>query len=88
MKAIKYACVIVAFIAVILLMMYGCSVCNEVYIEAKETNMFETIQQTHSYDIVYHKDTKVMYAVCEAGNGVVIFNLLVNPDGTPMLWEG
>lgn len=88
MKVIKYACVIVATIAVILLIMYGCSVCNASYIEAKEKSMFETIQQTTSYDIVYHKDTKVMYAVCEAGNGVVIFNLLVNPDGTPMIFEG
>jgi len=40
-----------------------------------------------SYDIVYHKDTKVMYAVSHGHNNAGNFTLLVNPDGTPMLYE-
>lgn len=40
-----------------------------------------------SYYIVYHKDTKVMYAVSHGHNNAGNFTLLVNPDGTPMLYE-
>ncbi len=40
-----------------------------------------------SYDIVYHKDTKVMYAVSRGCNNVGNFTLLVNSDGTQMLYE-
>lgn len=39
-------------------------------------------------NIVYCKQTKVMYAISAGSynNGTV--TLLVNADGTPMLWEG
>lgn len=50
-------------------------------------NMFVVVQSNFTYKIVYHKDTKVMYAIsCDdknAGN----FTLLVNPDGSPMLYK-
>lgn len=35
------------------------------------------------YDIVYHRDTKVMYVISRNNT----FTLLVNPDGTPMLYN-
>ena len=38
------------------------------------------------WDVVYHKDTKVMYAVSSGGFNSGNFTLLVNPDGSPMLW--
>lgn len=38
--------------------------------------------------VVYHKDTKVMYAVSNYPYNYGTFTLLVNPDGTPMIWEG
>jgi hypothetical protein len=36
------------------------------------------------YRIAYHKDTKVMYVLghyCD-------FTVMLNPDGSPMIWEG
>lgn len=50
---------------------------------------FITIETNYnpSYDIVYHKDTKVMYAVSRGTRNTGNFTLLVNPDGTPMLYE-
>lgn len=42
--------------------------------------------QLGDYYIVYHKDTKVMYVVTSYCKNNV-FTLLVNPDGTPMLWD-
>ena len=41
----------------------------------------------YNYRIVYHKDTKVMYAVSSGNNNSGTFTLLVNPDGTPMVYE-
>lgn len=38
--------------------------------------------------VVYHRDTKVMYAVSNGTYNSGNFTLLVNPDGSPMLWEG
>ena len=39
------------------------------------------------YKIVYHKDTKVMYAISDGSYNHGTFTVLLNPDGTPMLWE-
>lgn len=41
-----------------------------------------------SYRIVYHRDTKVMYAISCGGYNSGNFTALLNPDGSPMLWEG
>ena len=42
----------------------------------------------HSYYIVYHKETKVMYAVSNGTYSAGNFTVMVNPDGSPMLWKG
>lgn len=39
------------------------------------------------YDIVYDKKTKVMYAVSQGYYNMGNFTLLVNSDGTPLLYE-
>jgi len=41
----------------------------------------------NSYIIAYHKETKVMYAVSNGVNNSGTFMVLVNPDGTPMIYE-
>lgn len=51
-------------------------------------SMFVVVDRTAHYHIVYHRSTKVMYAVSNGNNCQGVFTLLVNPDGTPMLWEG
>lgn len=40
------------------------------------------------YRIVYHRDTKVMYAISCGGYNAGNFTVLLNPDGSPMLWKG
>lgn len=52
-----------------------------------ETSMFVEIERTDSWKVVYHKETKVMYAVSFGGHNGGNFTLLVNADGTPMLWK-
>lgn len=50
--------------------------------------MFITVENGDLYKIVYHKITKVMYAVSYGYYNRGSFTLLVDADGKPMLWEG
>ena len=54
------------------------------------SSMFITIEENvpDDYSIVYHKDTKVMYAVSQGSYNYGNFTLLVNADGTPMTYKG
>ena len=52
-----------------------------------ETSMFVEVESTSYWKVVYHKETKVMYAVSFGGYNCGNFTLLVNADGSPMLWE-
>lgn len=65
----------------------GCQDVEANYDEERPS-MFVVVEQTSSWRIVYQKDTKVMYAVSSSSYNYGDFTLLVNPDGTPMLWEG
>lgn len=56
--------------------------------ETEYTNRFVTIEVKWDYKIVYHKDTKVMYAVSDSTYNKGSFTVLVNADGSPMLYEG
>ena len=58
--------------------------------EPKPTSMFVSIENNSLYGfwVVYHRDTKVMYVVSDGVYNAGNFTLLVNPDGSPMLWEG
>ncbi len=54
----------------------------------KENTNFVTVHKYWTYKVVYNKDTKVMYTVSSGVNNQGNFTLLVNPDGTPQLYEG
>ena len=81
------AFLIVASIAVML------SGCASTRAEAKEIddvddgNTFILVDADYYCWIVYHKDTKVMYAVSRSGYNAGTYTVLVNADGTPMIWE-
>lgn len=53
--------------------------------DSAETSMFQIIESTKglTYEIVYNQKTKVMYSVSNSG----IMTVLLNSDGTPMLYE-
>ena len=72
-----------------LCLMAGCSAVR-MESEAKEdtrTSMFVEVEESFNWWIVYHRDTKVMYAVSRGSYNCGTFTMLVNADGTPMLWE-
>lgn len=81
--------VLVVFIVVAMLTLCGCK--GKGFVEAEtpqEKSMFVLVEDADTFYIVYHRDTKVMYAISGGMYNGGSFCLLVNPDGTPMLWEG
>lgn len=65
----------------------GCTTTAE-RVENNDKSMFVVVETTADWDIVYHKETKVMYAVAGGTmKAVGVFTVLVNPDGTPMLYK-
>lgn len=69
--------------------------CHGEKVEARDEEMFVVVQENWEYDIVYDKETKVMYAYSKGGHGYRtdydnrgIFTLLVDENGNPKLWDG
>ena len=53
-----------------------------------DTSMFVTVEEVNYwYKVVYHKDTKVMYVISAGAYNHGTFTLLVNPDGSPMIYK-
>ena len=85
MKRIK-----LSILLLISIFLIGCGQSSNDHIEPKEPqngSMFVIVENNSyvaSYIIVYHRQTKVMYAKSNDG----VFTLLVDADGKPMIWKG
>ena len=81
--------VIVCFLSIVLsLTLVGCYAARmEEEKNPENTSMFVVLETGARWNVVYHKETKVMYAISRYGNGSGVFTVLVNPDGTPMLYD-
>lgn len=77
----KIGCAVIAILLVLLLI--GCT-SNDAVVQQE---MFASVENGTSWIVVYHKETKVMYVVSMSSYNCGNFTLLVNADGTPMLWE-
>ena len=53
----------------------------------QEKSEFITIERGWNYKVVYHRDSKVMYVISYGTSNQGTFTLLVNADGTPMVYE-
>ena len=51
-------------------------------------SMFIKVETAADWIVVYHKDTKVMYVVSNDDYIQGIFTMLVNADGTPLVYGG
>ena len=51
-------------------------------------SMFVQVEDAGTWAVVYHRDTKVMYSVSNASYNCGTMTLLVNADGTPMIYSG
>lgn len=54
---------------------------------ADTTSTFIEVENYDSFDVVYDKDTKVMYDVSSRYYSRGNFTMLVNADGIPKLWK-
>lgn len=67
----------------------GSSVSTSSTYNEDNPSMFITVEYvSENWRVVYHKDTKVMYAVSAGSYNRGTFTAMLNPDGTPMIWEG
>ena len=78
--------VIVVMLAVMLLIS-GCGKDVAESDSGDDSSMFVSVERAGTWRVVYHKDTKVMYAVSHGGYNSGTFTLLVDRDGKPLLWE-
>ena len=92
-KTIKRIVASLAVFLVIISIVVMFAGCTSTRAEAKEVddvdngNTFILVDADYYCWIVYHKDTKVMYAVSRSGYNAGTYTVLVNADGTPMIWE-
>lgn len=85
MKRIILICALV----LCLLCSCGATVINESDIKAESNiSMFVELERSYYWTVVYHRDTKVMYVVSNDAYIQGIFTMLVNADGTPMVYGG
>ena len=60
--------------------------CSESVVNAENSD-FVFIERDGQFEYVYHKDTGVIYIMYFNGYHAAMTAML-NPDGTPMIWEG
>lgn len=76
--------IIALMIVVLAMTLIGCS---EVEDKSSDMSEFVIVECTGTWKVVYHKKTKVMYTISDGTYNRGTFTLLVNADGTPMIWE-
>lgn len=72
-----YSVVIAIFLLVLLVS------CIFYYIKCNKNKYFKSVEKCKHYQIVYHRQTKVMYSVSRLG----VFTVLVNEDGSPKIYN-
>ena len=84
-RAKRFGKALAAVSLITVLMLSGCDTVENGGSKDGES-MFVRVEQTDSWCVVYNKYTLVMYAVSAGPYNSGNFVLLVNDDGTPMLW--
>lgn len=80
---------LIVLIAIMLSMLCACSTSKSTT-GSGEKSMFAVLEASTfgDWQVVYHRQTRVMYVVSNGTYSHGNFTLLVNPDGTPMLYSG
>ena len=52
------------------------------------SSMFVMVENNYAWNVVYHKDTKVMYVISRGSHNQGTFTVMLDADGKPLLWEG
>jgi hypothetical protein len=57
-------------------------------LSSKYVSMFVQIENGFTWDVCYHRDTRVMYVVSKGQYNKGEFTLMVDAEGEPLLYEG
>lgn len=73
------------------LLLTGCGTkmesANDAAINDGDRSMFVVIEKGVTYRIVYHRDTKVMYAISNGAYNAGNFTVMVDEEGKPLLYQ-
>ena len=78
-------------VLVVLMLLTGCGATMERASDTKkqgDASMFVVLEVGVTYKIVYHKETKVMYAISDGGYNAGTFTVMLDADGKPLLYKG
>ena len=81
--------ILIIFMATIMLFSFvGCgSPTMENFVTANNNSMFVLVESEPLWDVLYHKDTKVMYIVSRGSYNQGAFTIMLNAEGMPLLYE-
>ncbi|MBE5957177.1 MAG: hypothetical protein E7253_12110 [Lachnospiraceae bacterium] len=79
--------ILVAIIIGLIVICTGCAKAEETPYQS-ETSMFIKVEDSGVFGVVYNKETKVMYAISQGVYNCGSLTLLVNADGSPMIYRG
>lgn len=77
----------VALAVVMVVCLAGCGQEVQDKSDKDSQSMFVCVETTTNWKVVYHKDTKVMYAVSNRRYNRGVFTPLYNTDGTLQVYE-
>lgn len=63
------------------------STVNDATVNYGDRSMFVLIEKGSTYRIVYHRETKVMYAISAGGYNSGNFTVIVDKYGKPLLYQ-
>ena len=55
--------------------------------QGTDVSMFVVLEVGETYKIVYHQETKVMYAISNGGYNAGTFTVMLDADGKPLLYK-
>lgn len=84
----KRLLIILMTIALCACLFVGCGASAKTDYKSNDTSMFVIVEKyDNGWWVVYHKDTKVMYVISAGPTNCGVFTVMLNPDGSPMIWE-
>ena len=77
-------------VLVVLMLLTGCGAKMKKESDTKnqdDVSMFVVLEVGVTYKIVYHQETKVMYAISNGGYNSGTFTVMLDADGKPLLYK-
>jgi hypothetical protein len=84
-KSVKLFIFIILVVVVFSFIFSACDIATVATKIINTDSMFIEVEYGPAWSVYYHRITKVMYV---KGIHSDAFTVLVNPDGTPQLWNG